>query len=71
MAGVGNDALRQTLATGAQLVAAMPMPAIRERRSLTVTCPPHPAVDTLFASLGGALPITDEAAFNADLENPM
>ncbi|KAB2339655.1 NAD(P)-binding domain-containing protein [Actinomadura rudentiformis] len=64
MAGVGIDALRQTLATNAPLVRAIPLPAVRERASVTVTYPPHPVVDSLFTYLGGALPVEDEAAFN-------
>ena len=61
MAGVANDDLRAQLDTGATLVRAIPLPAIRERRSVTVTCPSHPVVDALFAELGGALPVADEA----------
>ena len=64
MAGVGNDDLRQTLATGAPLARAIPLPAIRERRSVTVVYPSHPEVDSLFERLGGVLPVADEAAFN-------
>jgi pyrroline-5-carboxylate reductase len=64
MAGVGNDDLRRTLATGAPLVRAIPLPAIRERRSVTVTYPSHPVADALFERLGGALPVADETAFN-------
>ncbi|MFE3176180.1 NAD(P)-binding domain-containing protein [Amycolatopsis sp. NPDC059090] len=64
MAGVAIDDLRRTLATGAPTVRAIPLPAVRERRSVTVTCPSHPAVDALFAQLGGALPVADEDAFN-------
>ncbi|UBU11400.1 NAD(P)-binding domain-containing protein [Nonomuraea gerenzanensis] len=64
MGGVANEDLRRTLGTGAPVVRAIPLPAIRERRSVTVTCPSHPVVDALFASLGGALPVADEAAFN-------
>ncbi|MGW0883177.1 NAD(P)-binding domain-containing protein [Streptomyces sp. NPDC002671] len=64
MAGVGLSELRETLGTGAPLVRAIPLPAVRERRSVTVTCPSHPAVDTLFDRLGGALPVADEAAFS-------
>ncbi|MFI7462035.1 hypothetical protein [Nonomuraea sp. NPDC049646] len=36
---------------------------MRERRSVTVTCPSHP-VDSLLEQLGGALPVTDEGVFN-------
>lgn len=64
MAGVGNNDLRQTLATDAPLVRAIPLPAIRERRSVTVVYPTHPVVDALFEQLGGVLPVADEAAFN-------
>lgn len=64
MAGVGNDDLRRTLATSAPLVRAIPLPAIRDRRSVTVTYPSHPAVNSLFELMGGVLPVADEAAFN-------
>jgi hypothetical protein len=64
MSGVANDDPRRTLATGAALVRAIPLPAVRERRSVTVTYPSHPVTDALFEHLGGALPIADEAAFN-------
>ncbi|MFE3650872.1 NAD(P)-binding domain-containing protein [Streptomyces sp. NPDC059152] len=64
IAGVATDDLRRTLATGAPIIRAIPLPAVRERRSVTVTCPSHPAVDSLFDQLGGALPVADEGAFN-------
>ncbi|MFG2847054.1 NAD(P)-binding domain-containing protein [Kitasatospora sp. NPDC048296] len=64
IAGIGIADLRRTLGTEAPLVRAIPLPAVRERRSVTVTCPSHPVVDTLFDRLGGALPVADEAAFN-------
>ncbi|MBH5333904.1 NAD(P)-binding domain-containing protein [Streptomyces pactum] len=64
MAGVATDDLRRTLATGAPIVRAIPLPAVRERRSVTVTCPSHPVVDSLFDQLGGALPVADEGAFD-------
>ncbi|WP_223777738.1 NAD(P)-binding domain-containing protein [Streptomyces sp. 135] len=64
MAGVTHDELRRTLATDAPLVRAIPLPAIRERRSVTVTHPTQPAVDAFFERLGGVLPVADEAAFD-------
>lgn len=64
MAGVANDGLRRILATDAPLVRAIPLPTVRERRSVTVTWPSHPVAEALFEHLGGALPIADEAAFN-------
>ncbi|MFF8812308.1 NAD(P)-binding domain-containing protein [Streptomyces pactum] len=64
MAGVATDDLRRTLATGAPIVRAIPLPAVRERRSVTVTCPSHPVADSLFDQLGQALPVADEGAFD-------
>ncbi|AQZ69549.1 pyrroline-5-carboxylate reductase [[Actinomadura] parvosata subsp. kistnae] len=64
MGGVANDDVRSLLGTDAPVVRAIPLPAVRERRSVTVTCPPNPVVDAFFASLGGALPVADEATFN-------
>ncbi|WP_149564408.1 NAD(P)-binding domain-containing protein [Streptomyces cacaoi] len=64
MAGVGLDELGRLLATDAPLVRAIPLPAVRERRAVTVTYPSHPAVDPLFERLGGVLPVADEAAFD-------
>ncbi|MFJ8949372.1 NAD(P)-binding domain-containing protein [Streptomyces sp. NPDC102381] len=64
MAGVGNDELRQRLGTDVPLVRAIPLPTIRERRSVTVVHPSHPEVDAFFARMGGALPVADEAAFD-------
>lgn len=64
MAGVGNDDLRRSLATDAPLVRAIPLPDIRERRSVTVVHPAHPQVDALFERTGGVLPVADEAAFD-------
>ncbi|NUT43633.1 MAG: NAD(P)-binding domain-containing protein, partial [Thermoactinospora sp.] len=64
MAGVSLDELRQILGTKAALVRAIPLPAVRERRSVTVTHPSHPVADALFDRLGGALPVADEAAFD-------
>ncbi|MFB7470039.1 NAD(P)-binding domain-containing protein [Kitasatospora sp. NPDC056184] len=64
MAGVPTEDLRRTLATGAAIVGAIPLPAVRERRSVTVTFPSHPVVDALFERLGGVLPVADQDAFN-------
>ncbi|MEV0501992.1 NAD(P)-binding domain-containing protein [Streptomyces spectabilis] len=64
IAGVSISELRRTLDIGAPVVRAIPLPAARERRSVTVTHPSHPAVESLFDALGGALPVADEAAFD-------
>lgn len=64
MAGVGDDDLRGILATAAPLIRAIPLPAVRDRAAVTVTCPSHPVVDAFFEALGGALPVENEEAFN-------
>jgi pyrroline-5-carboxylate reductase len=64
MAGVSIDELRRTLGTDVPLVRAIPLPTVRERRSVTVVCPSHPVADALFNRLGGALPVLDEPALN-------
>ncbi|GAA0299504.1 pyrroline-5-carboxylate reductase [Streptomyces polychromogenes] len=64
LTGVAIGELRRTLGTDAPVVRAIPLPSARERRSVTVTCPSHPAVDDLFGGLGGTLPVTDEATLN-------
>lgn len=64
MAGVANAELRDLLGTDAAIVRAIPLPTVRERRSVTVTYPSHPLVDGFFERLGGALPVADEAAFD-------
>ncbi|MFI8876719.1 NAD(P)-binding domain-containing protein [Streptomyces sp. NPDC055243] len=64
ISGVANDDLRRILVTDAALVRAIPLPSVRERRSVTVTFPSHPVTDALFEPLGGVQPVADEAAFN-------
>ncbi|MFD0853429.1 pyrroline-5-carboxylate reductase, partial [Actinomadura adrarensis] len=46
------------------LVRAIPLPAVRERRAVTVTYPSHPTADALFERLGGALPVGSEEDFD-------
>ncbi|WP_353946221.1 NAD(P)-binding domain-containing protein [Streptomyces sp. HUAS MG91] len=64
MAGVGVDEVRGLLRTAVPVVRAIPLPAVRERAAVTVTCPEHPGVDALFDRLGGALPVPDEATLD-------
>jgi pyrroline-5-carboxylate reductase len=64
IAGVGIAGPGQTLGTGAASVRAIPLPTVRERRSVTVTHPAHPVADALFDRLGEALPVADESAFS-------
>ncbi|WP_050514952.1 NAD(P)-binding domain-containing protein [Streptomyces rimosus] len=64
VAGVAIDEVRRTLGTAAPVVRAIPLPAVRSRTSVTVVCPDHPAAAALFGTLGGALPLADEASFN-------
>ncbi|MFD0395113.1 NAD(P)-binding domain-containing protein [Streptomyces nogalater] len=46
IAGLAADDLRRTLVTRAPIIRAIPLPAVRERRSVTVTYPSHPVVDS-------------------------
>ncbi|MET8543427.1 NAD(P)-binding domain-containing protein [Kitasatospora sp. NPDC004799] len=62
--GVGTGELRRVLATEAPVVHAIPLPPVRERRSVTAVHPSHPEVDALFERLGGVLPVADEAALD-------
>lgn len=77
MAGVGNDDLRQTLATGAPLVRAIPLPAIRERRSVTVVYPAHSEVNSLFERPGRGPPRRGRGRFqrllraDGDADHPL
>lgn len=64
MAGVRNADLRGLLTANVPVVRAIPLPAVRERNGVTVTCPAHPVVDALFDGLGGALPVEDEETFD-------
>jgi pyrroline-5-carboxylate reductase len=62
--GVAISEVRRVLGTDAPVVRAIPLPSARERRSVTATCPFHPAVDDLFDGLGGTLPVADEATLD-------
>lgn len=42
------------------IVRAIPLPAVRDRESITVTYPAHPRSTALFDQLGGTLPVADE-----------
>ncbi|WP_025273441.1 NAD(P)-binding domain-containing protein [Haloglycomyces albus] len=64
MAGVGNADVRRELATDTTVVRAIPLPAVRERRAITVISPNEPNVNALFASLGGALAVASERELN-------
>lgn len=62
--GVSSDELRELLDTEADIVAAIPLPSARERRSVTITYPAHPVADAFYDRLGGAQPVADETAYN-------
>lgn len=64
MAGVSLDELSQTLGPGVPVVRSIPLPAARERKSVTVICPADPDATALFDRLGKALPVPDEDALN-------
>ena len=62
--GVSAAELTTLLGTRAETVRAIPLPTVRQRRSVTVTWPSHPRVDAFFDRLGGALPVAQEADFD-------
>nr|WP_239091753.1 NAD(P)-binding domain-containing protein [Streptomyces sp. SID14478] len=64
MAGVAIDGARTLLGTRAPVVRVIPLPAVRERGSVAVTCPRHSGVDTVFERPGGVLPVPDEATLD-------
>lgn len=64
MAGVAIEEVRRALDTEAPVVRAIPLPAVRERRSMTVAYPSHPDADSLFESLGGTIPARSEDEVN-------
>jgi pyrroline-5-carboxylate reductase len=62
--GVAADELRRILATEAPIVAAIPLPTVRERASVTVIYPAHPVAEAFFDRLGGAQPVPEATAYN-------
>jgi pyrroline-5-carboxylate reductase len=63
MAGVSLAELRDLLGSAAPAVRAIPLPAVRERSSVTILHPAHPVATALFDRLGGTLHLPDEEAF--------
>lgn len=64
MAGVGMDEVRDLLGHAGPVVRAIPLPAVRQRSSITVTYPAHPVATTLFHRLGGVLVAPEEDVFD-------
>ena len=62
--GVAADELRALLGTEADIVAAIPLPTVRERGSVTIVYPAHPVAEAFFDRLGGAQPVADATAYN-------
>ncbi|MFG3338289.1 NAD(P)-binding domain-containing protein [Glycomyces sp. NPDC048151] len=62
--GVAAAELRDLLGTEADIVAAIPLPTVRERASVTVVYPEHPVAEAFFDRLGGAQPVADQTAYN-------
>jgi pyrroline-5-carboxylate reductase len=63
MAGVSHDELHGLMDTKAPIIRAIPLPAVRDRTSVTPTYPTHPASTELFNRLGGTLPVNDDVSF--------
>ncbi|MFH8338139.1 hypothetical protein [Streptomyces sp. AM6-12] len=62
MAGVAHDELRRTLAIEVPRVRTLPLPAVRERRSVTVVHPSH--LDACSRGWAVCSPVADESAFD-------
>lgn len=62
--GVSAGELRGLLGTEADITAAIPLPTVRERASVTVVYPAHPVAEAFFDRLGGAQPVADATAYN-------
>ena len=65
MAGVSHATLAGLVGSSRPVVRAIPLPAVRHRRSSTLTYPANESAASLFDRLGGSLPVADEDSFAA------
>lgn len=65
VAGATHTHLRSLLGDDCTIVRAVPMPAVRARRSVTVVYPAEPGATRLFDQLGGTIIAASEAEFAA------
>lgn len=60
LTGIDHATLRMALGEQCAVVRAIPLPALRNRRSLTVLYPAHPVAVDLFEPMGGVLPVESD-----------
>jgi pyrroline-5-carboxylate reductase len=65
MAGIRSDAVRTLVAPAADVVRAIPLPAVASRSGLTAIQPPHELAHSIFDRLGDVIAVDDERAFDA------
>ena len=65
VAGVDVARLREVVAPATEVARSIPLPAVATRESVTPVHPAGPAVEELFARLGGSMVLADELAFES------
>lgn len=65
VAGVDVARLRQVVAPAREVARSVPLPAVATRESVTPVHPGGPAVEELFARLGGSMVVDTERAFDS------
>lgn len=65
MAGVSLDELRRLVRTTGTITRTVPLPAVAEGKGSTAICPADDIARALFAPLGEAVEVDDEAKFDA------
>ncbi len=65
VAGIDLARLGAAVAPAGEVARSVPLPAVATRESVTPVYPGGPAVDALFARLGGSLDVDDEVAFES------
>jgi pyrroline-5-carboxylate reductase len=65
VAGIDVAHLREVVAPATRVARSVPLPAVATRDSVTPVHPGGPAVEELFARLGGSLVVDDERAFES------
>jgi pyrroline-5-carboxylate reductase len=68
MVGLSVADVAALTAPAANIVRALPLPAVARREGVTAIQPPGPAAAGLFGRLGGFLEVTDAAAYDAYIE---
>jgi pyrroline-5-carboxylate reductase len=65
VAGISLDELQRLVHATCRIARAVPLPAVAQGRGSTAICPPDDIARMLFAPLGEAVEVSDEAQFDA------